>query len=277
MIDKILSSTRYWVQKILYRVICTINPNAHYTFHIDHGIRFKYPLNTSIGYNLFVSQFEQDELDFAYSYLKPGDTFIDIGANGGIFSLYASQKVGDTGRVYAFEPDERMLALMNENIKLNNLQNITVVRAAVGDKNGKVSFAISDDAALNSLRETDHPLQSIIRWEEVDIMTLDSIIESYELESINLIKIDVEGAEKMVFEGATKFLSNPAGKTVAILFESADRNALKFDYSTKDWLQHLISQGHHIYYIDQAGTPEKITQLHDVFGHEIYSFLKMQS
>ncbi len=133
--------------------------------------------------------------------ITPGFVVYDVGANVGIYSLLASQLVGPLGRVYAFEPLARNLRYLRQHIKLNNLENCTVVEKAVCKEDGTRRFSATPwQASMAKLSPDGERL--------VPATTLDSCVYGeLKLRPPDVIKIDVEGAELEVLEGATKVIS----------------------------------------------------------------------
>ncbi len=130
--------------------------------------------------------------------LKQGDVIYDVGANVGIYSLYASFEVGNSGWVYAFEPLERNLNYLRQHLALNNLQNCTVLETAICNTEGTLAFSAADwQPSMARLS----PSGEI----EVPSTTLDICIYGEQrLRPPNVLKIDVEGAEFEVLSGATR-------------------------------------------------------------------------
>jgi FkbM family methyltransferase len=123
--------------------------------------------------------------------LAPGDVFFDVGANCGIFALCAAKKVGPRGRVIAIEPIPTMVERLRFNIRANDLSNIDVVAAAVGDSSGTLTLHV----------DTDHLGRScafpMVGYEplSVPMRSLQSIVESAGVKKIDALKIDIEGHE----------------------------------------------------------------------------------
>jgi FkbM family methyltransferase len=133
--------------------------------------------------------------------LKLGDVVYDVGANVGIYSLYASVKVGNSGSVYAFEPLERNLNYLRQHLSLNNLQNCTVLATAICHTEGTLAFSAADWQPSMGRLSTSGEIK-------VPSTTLDSCVYGEKrLRPPSLIKIDVEGAEFEVLSGATKSIS----------------------------------------------------------------------
>lgn len=261
---------RRWLH-CLWQVRCKLSPNKIARFALDEALRFDYPLRSAVGYQLSVDAFETAEVSYLKQVLKRGDIVIDIGANGGIYTVLAANHVGPYGHVYAFEPGQRELELLKHNIELNKLQNITVIETAVSDSCGTARFAISSDGALNSLEETGHPLQQVERWETVRTITLDEAVTQLAIPSVDFIKIDVEGAEKLVFRGAKRTLaSNPHA---IVLFEVSDLTAKSFEYSARAFLSELVASGSYVYYFAESGKLARVLNYNPLISGRAYNYV----
>lgn len=146
------------------------------------------------------------------SLVAPGMVFFDVGANAGFFSLLASTKCE---QVYAFEPLPSNLRRLGRNLESNGLKNVEVVEKAVGGRDGSATLYVpeSDNSGLASL-DASVGGKSI----EVPVITLDDFVRERELKRVDVMKIDIEGAEAMAFEGATKLLS--AADAPDVIFEA---------------------------------------------------------
>lgn len=255
----------------VWQFFCSICPNINYIFLLADGSRFTYPLNSAIGRALFTGGFETVEVEFMRQSLKPGNIFFDVGANGGIFTIIAAKKVGSNGHVYAFEPGQRELELLKHNIAINNLTNVTVIETAITNKKGVTKFAISRDGAMNSLAQTDHPKQQIESWQTVEITTLDNVLEELNISKVDFLKIDVEGAEGLVIEGAKKLLFSENSPT--ILFEASDLNVGSFGYSVSELIGKLEAKKFFIHYFNEKDLLSPIVEKDSRIGKEIYNFV----
>jgi len=133
--------------------------------------------------------------------VRMGDTFVDVGAFIGLYTIAVAHRLGGSGRVIAFEPDGRNFSLLQEHVRLNRLErSIELRRAAVSDKDGRSCFLAdgSSEARLVSLDRKDAAL--------VDVVTLD---RAFAGDRIDILKIDVEGYEEMVLRGAKSLLGSP--------------------------------------------------------------------
>jgi FkbM family methyltransferase len=130
-----------------------------------------------------------------------GGVVYDVGANVGIYSLLASLRAGPSGRVYAFEPLERNLQYLRRHVSLNDAQNCTVFAEAVCNEEGTRSFSA---AGLDSSMARLSPAGELL----VPATTLDSCIYGERrLRPPDIIKIDVEGAELEVLQGAHRVIA----------------------------------------------------------------------
>lgn len=150
---------------------------------------------------------ETTHYDWIKARLGPGDTVFDVGANIGWFSLMMAARVGPAGQVYAFEPSPRIHADLRRVLALNPMPQIQPVQAAVSDQEGEALFCDIDEADVR--RESSHLStlamypQELLRHQtsQVRTLTLDGFAREGQL-APSLLKIDVEGAEFLVLEGA---------------------------------------------------------------------------
>lgn len=180
---------------------------------------------------------EEDGPFFA-SYLKRGDIVIDVGANIGTYTLTAAAIVGDSGTVFSFEPHPVIFKYLQKNVALNSFKNVHLFNIAVGDAKGAVSISDSRLDDQNEILMTDKGIRVPI--ERLDKLLIDKINESL---SVALLKVDVEGYERFVFQGASRILK----KCECIYFESWEKHYAKYNYITTDILELLISNGFLIY------------------------------
>jgi len=135
--------------------------------------------------------------------LRPGNVFFDIGAHVGFYSLLASRRVGSGGRVVAFEPSPRNVGYLKRHVALNEADNVEIVEAAVSSSNGLVRFDASGDSSMGQVRDdAGTPVPSV---------SLDAWADEHDVHP-SVMKIDVEGHEPRVLQGATRILteSRPA-------------------------------------------------------------------
>ncbi len=136
---------------------------------------------------------EQTEVRLLANLVKPGMTFIDVGANRGWYTLMASSMVGTEGTVVAVEPDQRARALLLRTLAANpSGTNVTVVPKAMAAETGTMPFVAPPEGALSHLLGAHEETQDA---GTIEIDTLDGIASELKLQSVHVVKIDVEGAE----------------------------------------------------------------------------------
>lgn len=142
--------------------------------------------------------------------VRPGMVVVDVGANIGYFSLLAARKVGSQGKVYAFEPHPDNYALLVKNIQANNYTNIVALQKAVSNTSGTLRlFGSSTNHGRHSLEPSN--VLNLVNEVEVEAITLDEYLQQVvKSQQVDLLKIDVEGAEQMVIEGGRAILEAAA-------------------------------------------------------------------
>jgi len=152
---------------------------------------------------------------FVRSTLAPGDTFIDVGANIGYYSLLASRMVGETGRVYAIEASPSIFAMLQDNLMLNRSGNVHAINAIVTDRDGEEDFWLQSANLGQSTAVAALGLAKGMRLEgRVRSATLTSLVPDQDLRNARVIKIDVEGAELTVLQPLFASLSEFSPRTL---------------------------------------------------------------
>jgi FkbM family methyltransferase len=192
--DLILNFDAYWGS--VRDTQGTIDFSAPALFEYrDSGLEFWLPS--------FPEESSALESYFRDGHPRAGDVVFDIGAHCGVSAYHFAQRVGPTGRVYAFEPDAGSFEYLQRNIELHRLTNVTAIPIAVAGRSGRRSFNndSSQGAAFSDLvfRGGASPSQ------EVDALTLADACEHVGAEPA-FVKLDVEGAEVEIVEGAADFL-----------------------------------------------------------------------
>jgi FkbM family methyltransferase len=176
---------------------------------------------------IYCGNFEWKERQFVSDYLKEGDTFVDVGANIGLFTLIASNKVGEKGKVYSIEPCSKTYSRLVKNVELNGLINVKCLQIAVSDNTGEVTMNVSLDGydAWNSIAT---PTAGVaFACETVRASSLDDFVKENDLWGrVVLMKIDVEGWESHVLSGGKEFFSRKDAPVLQVEFtDEASRSA----------------------------------------------------
>ena len=189
------------------------------TRSLGGGVRMKLYGDSRLCEMLYFDQFEPETRSFLDAYLRPGDVFLDIGANVGLYTIAAARLVGNGGQVHAFEPCSKTFARLEENVRLNGLRNVSCHRVALSDENAEAQLSLAKDGfdAWNSLGK---PYMGEPGGQEtVQTVTLDSFVGQHRLEGrITAMKIDVEGWENQVLTGAEKLLAAANAPALCVEF-----------------------------------------------------------
>ena len=173
-----------------------------------HGLKFlAFPDSSAASSVVYFNCLpDYDEMQFIKRKLKPGDNFIDIGANIGIYSLLAASLVGDSGSVHAFEANPAMANKLKQQINYNKLSNIHLYNLAVADQNGKMQFVLTKDDCTAHITNEDSYNKDLIT---VNTVTLDQCLPQ---KKFAMGKMDIEGAEILALKGAENLLqaANPS-------------------------------------------------------------------
>lgn len=160
--------------------------------------------------NIYCGLHEFVDMAFLLHLLRPGDLFVDVGANIGSYTVLASAVCGS--RSIAIEPDPGTVQSLKRNVDMNGIgDRVTVIEAAVGAAAGTVRFTVGQDTTNRVTGETDEATR------QVRVCTLDDILAN---KDPVLIKMDVEGYEPQVVGGALATLAKPS--LAAVITETTD-------------------------------------------------------
>lgn len=211
---------------------------------------------SALDYQLLGPGFETAEMQIAEGVIKPGMTVLDIGAHHGLFTLLFSKLVGRQGRVIAFEPSPREMKRLHRHLRLNRRTNVTVESCALGKDDGESDLYLPEkfEDWCNSLRPpvTNEPTLRM----KVEVRRLDGVLEKYKIDTVDFVKIDVEGAELDVLQGATRFLGKE--KKPVLLIEAADSRTAPWGYKARDIVQLLEQLGYDCCSIREGGRLEPV-------------------
>ena len=164
----------------------------------DKSFNINVDINTWLGKEIFYfGKFELFTYRFFLENIKSGAVFVDAGANIGFYSLMASVLSGAKGRAHCFEPTTKFYAELETNIMLNNFENLTLNKKALGHRSCQVSIKVGDQSASISADG---------QGESVEQITLDDYFQDME-QGPDFIKIDVDGNEHEILAGASKIIA----------------------------------------------------------------------
>jgi FkbM family methyltransferase len=212
-----------------------------------HGLRVRAYLGNDTSRLLFIDgYYEPNEFYFLSSVLKPGMIFLDAGANDGLYSLFASRYVTNRGCVIACEPSQREFDRFQANIKLNGTWNIRSRQVALYNTNGKRMLRVAgyEHEGHNTLGDFIYEGVERIRMENVPVKRLDDLLIEEEISHMDVIKMDVEGAEHAILEGAVRTLRI---QKPLILLELSDAALKNQGSSATETICFLKNLGYFIY------------------------------
>ncbi len=195
--------------------------------------------------------FESRELRFVERFVQPGMTVLDVGSHHGLYTLLASRRVGASGRVLTFEPSPRERRKLRLHLALNLAGNARLEPLALGSENGEADFHQVNgvETGCNSLRPP--AVLDPVRRLRVSVARLDDVLQRKGIERVDFIKLDVEGAELAVLEGAEKLLQQPP-RPVMLIEVFAARTA-PWGYAPREIIAHLARRGFHWFALGDAG------------------------
>ena len=173
----------------------SLSPPLIYT---GEGLKFHYKKEVVLHDLYRFGVFEEKQTAVLKEYTPPGGVFVDIGANVGYFAVLASRWVSDSGQVFAFEPAPATFKDLLSNLALNDCKNVRVFSDACSDQSGSAIMIIGKDSGWSRL--------SAGGGGDIEVTTikLDEFIEQNNLERMDVLKIDTEGADYKVLLGARR-------------------------------------------------------------------------
>ncbi len=189
----------------------------------------------------------EPELAYLEKVLSPGKTFVDVGASFGIYTVVASRMVGTAGRVLAFEPSVQSFSVLRRNIEINNLKNVLAFRVALSEERGGAWLYHAPDPSGNSLGR-DPSFDGAA--EEVITESLDCALERASVDRVDVIKMDVQGAEELVLRGANKVVNT---MRPLIIFEVYPNGAEYLGLSSNGARKMLEGLGYEFFRVGEPG------------------------
>lgn len=168
-------------------------------------------------YYFIPSFYERQTQRFIGDSLKPGMTVVDIGAHHGLMTILMADRVGKTGRVFAFEPASKNYERLEENVRFNGLSQVRTIYAAAAEYAEEAVLVHGASDACHQIKLDAHEKGANGKFEMVRTMPLDDLADREKIETIHLLKIDAEESEFAVLEGAKKLLSQ--GRVTNIVCE----------------------------------------------------------
>ncbi len=229
------------VRKVIHEKNKLVNPDSDRELSLFKTSTGDYYLPSRIPSDEIINQikkgkvFDSEVVEVAKQYITEGSTVLDVGANFGQMTVIFSKCAGKSGRVFSFEADDFIYSVLEKNLALNNCDNITAVCKAVYNKNGDIMF---------------YPVQDFKRFEtygsyglnpnaqegrKVETITIDSLkIDT----PISFIKVDVQGSDLFVLQGAVETIKQ---HQMPIIFEFEEGFQSEFNTCWQDYLNFIDS------------------------------------
>lgn len=195
----------------------------------------------------FLGYYEFRETRLLRRLLRPGDTFVDVGANIGWYTLLAANRIGPTGKVIAFEPSRVVFGHLMDNVRLSGYGHVVAERLALADRPGGVQLRVAEGRGpgTGSILEREGASGDVT--EDVEMIRFDDYCRLHPLGSIRVAKIDVEGAELMVLRGMREALERRAIQYLMV--EVADSRLRSVGDSSRELIELLQSYGYTLSHI----------------------------
>lgn len=212
---------------------------------------------------LLREDFEPAETAFLRKYLQSGMTVLDIGAHHGYYTLLASRAIGSNGRIIAFEPSPKERIRLEEHLRLNACDNVRVEPFALEATEVKRDLYLVEGAEdyCNSLRPP--VVNARTTTITVQTTTLDKFLSTQTIGEVDFIKMDVEGAELSVLNGAEGLLAK--SPRPVWLVELFNMRTAPWGYAAKEVVQLLAKRGYRWYGIQLDGTLTSVEANREVY------------
>ena len=159
--------------------------------------------------------YEPEMLGVVKHFLQPGDTFVDLGANEGYFSVVGAKRVGPAGLVLAIEPQQRLRAVLERNFALNGCTHIRLAPVAVSDRPGEAILHLTP-GVNNSASSLIQPTRYRLAHQTVQCATLEEVFAQQGVRACALLKIDIEGWEYEAVLGSPRLFREGRVKALAL-------------------------------------------------------------
>ena len=227
-----IAASRVWLPKRRVKLVQTR----------ANGVELLVFANEDVGRELvFGGAYEIRETRALCRLVRPDDICFDVGANIGYYTtLFA--RLAHSGSVHAFEPAQLNWHVLNTNLLLNRFRHVSMLHAAVGETAGSMPFSVSRDGAFSSLKDTGRDVE--VDLIETSVITIDDYVRAHNISRIDVMKVDVEGAEGLVINGAKELLSGVETRPRVLMLELYDSNLVPFGFDVKGLAERIEALGY---------------------------------
>lgn len=228
------------VIRLMYSTLfCFLAPHS---VQVNDFTVFLNPRDSIVSGALTFDCFEKFETEFIQRHVRDGMVAFDMGANIGYYTLLLSKFVGESGGVYAFEPDPDNAAILKKNIHVNHCGNAHLIQKAVSNRTGKGTLFLSAfNTGDHRIYEAEDARKSVV----IDTIRIDDWFKGV----VDFIKMDIQGAEGNALDGMIGLLNR--SKRVVIVSEFWPFGLERSGYVPENFLETLNTLGFSMRYIDE--------------------------
>lgn len=212
---KLLDQLRRWQFRGKRRLWTSVTPIAGKRVTRVFGANLELDLTNHVDRTIFMGCYEPLNTSLFKQILCPGGTVVDVGANIGYFSLLAAKLVGNAGKVIAVEAHPRNFEVLSAAVQRNGLQQVIPVNIGLSDENGSAQIIMADQNEFANRTASMVP-QAGLSGPTVPVRRLDDCISGWNIDVVDLLKIDVDGFETKIVRGAAESLSSGRVRNVII-------------------------------------------------------------
>ncbi|MCF8260825.1 MAG: FkbM family methyltransferase [Melioribacteraceae bacterium] len=232
---------KYYINHISKRILN--RKSEEFVHRSPFGFKLILNKKRAVDTDFYLKLFEWDTLKYFAKVISNAYSFVDIGANIGLYTLLAAQKMSSEGKIHSFEPSDWAHSRLEENIKINAFTNVTVVKKCAGDINGEAKFHITDDDAYNSIGSS--PMNTVRKVLTIPQIKLDDYLDQNQFASVDVLKIDTEGADYLVLKGAERLLSQEGAPVIFFEYNRSVQNG--YSYKVDEILTFLENHEYNVF------------------------------
>ncbi len=209
--------------------------------------------NEDVGREIVVLRsYERRESEFLSSLVHPEDICMDIGANTGYYTMLMASRA-TKGEVHSFEPVPLVWHLLNCGILLNGFKHVCANNFAIASSDGKTSFSQATDSAYSSLIPVGRKAEE--NQITISVYALDSYMAHRQLERVDILKVDVEGAEGKVLQGGAATFGSARKRPRIAMLEVYNPNLKPYGSSVNEIVSMMEGFGYKPFFVSPQGQP----------------------